>query len=396
MFTQQAPVPTPIAQDRVEILLSKIYSVASISLAVEMLSNALAQRALLNSFWFILSLSLLALSQVGAVFGAFIFGNMKLWYRSIFFVTLAILVSWPLQIESVDGLPEDFRPWIWWAVGFASLSAVGAFKRSLGLVALLVMPVTWVLVRTSVWGGSGSLASAIEDSLYALFFSCAMSILVLLLRERAHEVDDEYAAYFQSRFERAFLDVVQRERTKINSIVHDRVVRALDKAADAKTQEQRVEAAAVATDSIGRLEREAARDPLSLQTVAASSLFDAINTAAVQNDEVTRVKIRSRQDVEVPIEIAIGIAEATFQALANSREHAANASRREVLLSSTNSILKVVVVDNGPGFRMARVPRSRLGLRVSVFDRLRALGVEANLKSAPGEGTTWVFEWRAA
>jgi signal transduction histidine kinase len=396
MFTQQAPVPTPIAQDRVEILLSKIYSVASISLAIEMLSNALAQRALLNSFWFILSLSLLALSQVGAVFGAFIFGNMKLWYRSIFFVTLAILISWPLQIESVARLPEDFRPWIWWAVGFASLSAVGAFKRLLGLFALLVMPVTWVLVRTSVWGGSGSLVNAIEDSLYALFFSCAVSILVLLLRERAQEVDDEYAAYFQSRFERAFLEVVQRERTKINSIVHDRVVRALDRAADATTEEQRGEAAAVAIDSIGRLEREAARDPLSLQTVAASSLFDAINAAAVQNDEITRVKIGSRQDVEVPIEIAIGIAEATFQALANSREHAANASRREVLLSSTNSALKVVVVDNGPGFRMARVPRSRLGLRVSVFDRLRALGVEANLKSAPGEGTTWVFEWRAA
>ncbi len=392
---QHAPVPTPIAQDRVEILLSKVYSVASFSLAIEMISNAAQQFNYLNGFWFFASLSILAAAQVGAVVGAFALGHMKFWYRAIYFVTLAILVAWPLQVKAASDLGAGFKPWIWWAVGFASLSAIGAFKRNRGLAALVVMPTIWVFVRTSAWGGSATLGSAIEDSLYAFFFAFALAVLVLLLRQRSQEVDNEYAAYFQSRFERAFLDVIQRERSKINSIVHDRVVRALDEAAQAETVAQRSQAATAAEDAIGRLEREAARDPMSLETVGSRSLFAAIKDAVEQRDQITKVKIKSDSDSEIPIEIAIGLAEATFQAIANSREHAQFASRREVNLSKLNGALKIVVLDNGPGFRMARVPRSSIGLRVSVFERLEALGVSAHLQSAPGQGTTWIFEWSA-
>jgi hypothetical protein len=42
---------------------------------------------------------------------------------------------------------------------------------------------------------------------------------------------------------------------------------------------------------------------------------------------------------------------------------------------------------------MARVPKGLIGVRVTIFKRLETAGVKANLASAPGEGTTWIFEW---
>jgi signal transduction histidine kinase len=55
--------------------------------------------------------------------------------------------------------------------------------------------------------------------------------------------------------------------------------------------------------------------------------------------------------------------------------------------------MKILIIDDGVGFRMSSVPKNRLGVRVAIFQRLESLGVKVNLQSSPGEGATWVFEW---
>jgi signal transduction histidine kinase len=82
-------------------------------------------------------------------------------------------------------------------------------------------------------------------------------------------------------------------------------------------------------------------------------------------------------------------------AVANSNTHAPSASERFVRLRLSQRGIKIVVSDNGKGFRMSNVHKTALGVRWTIFKRLESLGVKASLESKPGQGTTWIFEWYA-
>jgi signal transduction histidine kinase len=385
--------PVPIALGRVDELLAKIFAVAALVLSLDVVRNGFQQLPILNALWFYIFMSAILLSLAGSFLAAFWLGSMRFWYRSIIFSTLAAMALWPLQVVDTVSLPNDYKPWVWWAVGFASLAATGAFKRNTALVFLVLMPLVWLGVRISPFGASENFGIALEDSLYSFFFSTSVSLLVMFLRHRAAQVDREFEALSAARLERAFLDVMQIERTKINSIVHDSVIGSLDAAADANSEAERAAAAKAANEAITRLEREATRDPMARETLSSQAFFESLKAAIERRSTFVLVKVKSPVDLQIPFEVAVAMAESTFQALNNSIVHAANALNRNVVLSSSRNSLKILIIDDGVGFRMSSVPKNRLGVRVAIFQRLESLGVKVNLQSSPGEGATWVFEW---
>jgi signal transduction histidine kinase len=385
--------PVQIALGRVDELLARIFAVAAIVLSFDVVRNGFEQLPILNALWFYTFMSPILLSLAGSILAAFWLGSMRFWYRAIIFSTLAAMVLWPLQVADTSSLPNDYKPWVWWAVGFASLAATGAFKRNTALVFLVLMPLVWLGVRISPFGASENFGIALEDSLYSFFFSTSVSLLVMFLRHRAAQVDREFEALSAARLERAFLDVMQIERTKINSIVHDSVIASLDGAADANSEAERAAAANAANEAIMRLEREASRDPMAREQISSQSLYESLKAAIERRSTFVLVKVKSPVDLQVPFEVAVAMAESTFQALNNSLVHAANALNRKVALSSSRNSLKILIIDDGVGFRMSSVPKNRLGVRVAIFQRLESLGVKVNLQSSPGEGATWVFEW---
>ena len=383
----------PIALGRVDELLARIFAVAAIVLSLDVVRNGFQQLPILNALWFYTFMSAILLSLAGSFLAAFWLGAMRFWYRAIIFSTLAAMVLWPLQVVDTALLPNDFKPWVWWAVGFASLAATGAFKRNTAIVFLVLMPLVWLIVRISPFGASENFGIALEDSLYSFFFASSVSLLVMFLRHRAARVDSEFEALSAVRLERAFLDVMQIERTKINSIVHDSVIASLDAAAAANSEAERSAAAKTANEAIMRLEREAARDPMARETLSSQAFFESLKAAIERRSTFVLVKVKSPVDLQIPFEVAVAMAESTFQALNNSLVHAQNALNRKVALSSLRNSLKILIIDDGVGFRMSSVPKNRLGVRVAIFQRLESLGVKVNLQSSPGEGATWVFEW---
>lgn len=385
--------PVTIALGRVDELLARIFAVAAIVLSLDVVRNGFEQLPILNALWFYTFMSAILLSLAGSFLAAFWLGAMRFWYRAIIFSTLAAMVFWPLQVVDAQSLPNDFKPWVWWAVGFASLAATGAFKRNTAIVFLVLMPLVWLIVRISPFGASENFGLALEDSLYSFFFSTSVSLLVMFLRHRAAQVDSEFEALSAARLERAFLDVMQIERTKINSIVHDSVIASLDAAAEANSAAERSAAAKAANEAIVRLEREAARDPMAREKLSSQAFFESLKAAIERRSTFVSVRVKSPVDLQIPFEVAVAMAESTFQALNNSLVHAQNALNRKVALSSSRNSLKILIIDDGVGFRMSSVPKNRLGVRVAIFQRLESLGVKVNLQSSPGEGATWVFEW---
>jgi hypothetical protein len=98
----------------------------------------------------------------------------------------------------------------------------------------------------------------------------------------------------------------------------------------------------------------------------------------------------------LPVEPALAVLEATAEALRNSVAHAGTATRA-VHARATPFGLEVTVLDDGSGFDPDAVRPERLGVRVSILDRMRSLpGGHAHIVSRPGVGTRIVISWLAS
>ena len=390
-----ANVTPQIALARVDDLLNKVYVSGLVLLTIDVVQNGLRQVQFLNPVWFWLTFGSLIISVSGAVFAAFKFGHTRYWYRALVIVVLFTMLTWGYQMIDGQDLPNDYKPWIWWAVGPVTIAAAGAWKRTWAYVSLFIAPVLWLVVETSPEGGGTPLALAIQDSLYTFFFSTALVIMTMALRDRASDVDRENGYAIQAFLERTRADVLNRERSIFNSILHDKVLTTLELASTATTEKAKAAAAASAEDAIGRLEREVDRTANPPENVSLGSIVEPLAEAIKRRYSEFDVLLSGSSDRDIPFQVAAAIYEATMLAASNSMAHAPRASERKLRVRLSQRGIKVVVSDNGSGFRMSNVHKTALGMRWTMFNRLESLGVKTSLESKPGTGTTWIFEWYA-
>jgi signal transduction histidine kinase len=80
--------------------------------------------------------------------------------------------------------------------------------------------------------------------------------------------------------------------------------------------------------------------------------------------------------------------------MVNSVQHAGPAkSRRLTVGGNDQSGCTIEISDTGRGFELASVASARLGLRVSIQDRVAAAGGVAVLRTSPGHGTVITLTW---
>ncbi|WIB25180.1 ATP-binding protein [Curtobacterium sp. MCSS17_015] len=79
------------------------------------------------------------------------------------------------------------------------------------------------------------------------------------------------------------------------------------------------------------------------------------------------------------------------ECLENVRRHA-GVPEAHVTIVHDEAMVRAMVTDSGVGFELDSVSSERLGFKESVVNRLREVGGDARLFSAPGSGTTVVLE----
>jgi signal transduction histidine kinase len=148
------------------------------------------------------------------------------------------------------------------------------------------------------------------------------------------------------------------------------------------------------------------------RALADLAVIDALGRAAQAGADHGRLEQRLRDvaarapaglDVElsllpcvVPGEVAEAFAGATGQALANVVRHAeVGAAAVRLSIPSGDTVL-VEITDSGRGFDPQSVPAHRYGLREAIRGRMRAVGGDAAVASAPGRGTRITLTWAAA
>jgi signal transduction histidine kinase len=308
---------------------------------------------------------------------------------------LLALITWPLA-NRIPLEPSDGAHWIYYLLTVATSLAALAMPLRLAVPYLVAAPTLYAIssMRTSLVGTSPQ--QAILEAIYSLILGGAILVIIAMLRQAATAVDRAQAHAFESYAEAVRQHAIEKERVQVDSIVHDSVLTTLLSAARADTAEARELAATMARNAIGHLHQAALTGPAGGETVTLTALARQVATAAEAVGVPFTVRARDLPVQEIPAVAAEALHSAAAQAMVNSAQHAgASASRWVTIRPLAPAGAVVEVVDTGRGFVTKDVSKERLGLRVSIYERLEKAGGRAEITASPGKGTAVTLRWPA-
>ena len=389
------PSRAALSRRQVEALLSRSAAAFSLLFFVQTIPLALLQSSHDHEErqWTQL-IAMLLFATIGAVCVAAV---LQRWVRlttgAFAAVYLVAIVTWPLAnrtpLEATDG-----THWLYFLLTVAT---------ALAAIALPALPATaYLLAATAFYAISGYLTNdggttreqAILEALYAVFLGGAILVIIAMLRQASTAVDRAQAAAFESYSEAVHQHATEVERVKVDSIVHDSVLTTLLSAARATTPESKALASRMAGKAIGHLREAAMAGPGEQSTVAIATVAYEVATAALSIGVPFELRIADLPALTMPVGAAEALQSAATQAMYNSAQHAGETRSRWVNIRTQNSGgLVIEVGDTGAGFVLSEVPVERLGLRVSILERLHSAGGSAEIDAQPDEGTVVTIRW---
>lgn len=233
---------------------------------------------------------------------------------------------------------------------------------------------------------------AIQDALHSLLFTAVFTALALAIRSAGRQLDAASDRAVADTRRLATAEARVRERGRIEALLHDSVLVAL--LASARRPDR---APAAARDALERLdELEHRGGDAAESAVDPRTWLWRLQASTTALDPTARFSHEEHDPGAVPVDVAEALLEASAEALRNSVVHAGPASRA-VHVRLASSGVDVTVLDDGRGFDVDAVGEARLGIAVSIRDRMRSLpGGRALVVSRLGLGTRVVLRWEAA
>ncbi|WP_133411758.1 ATP-binding protein [Agromyces badenianii] len=306
------------------------------------------------------------------------------------------LVSWPFLVADPAAL-DGSAPWLYYLCTVATTAAVIAVLPVWAGVYTLVVPAIYGTIRLLPAGGDAGPLLAVLDALYAVVLGVVVLAIITMLRQAAESVDSAQEAALQRYDVAARQHANEIERVKVDALVHDSVLTTLLSAAAATSPEAEHLAARMARDAVQRLDEAGATGPRAFDRVGLPVLVRRLRAALTTFNTPFTVRVVNAGGVELPVEAMEGLYSAAVQAMVNSLQHADDSglsTRRELRIRGVRAGGCVIeVADNGRGFDIERVPAERLGLRVSIEERMANVGGIARIESQLGHGTTVTIAW---
>ncbi len=186
-------------------------------------------------------------------------------------------------------------------------------------------------------------------------------------------------AWLRRRQEERSATIRAEERAEMAARVHDSVLQTL-------TLIQRRSTDAAEVSRLARAEERALRAWLYAPEGPSGTLAAALAEVcrAAEADYDVRIELVTVGDAMLDDRLAALVA-ATREAVVNAAKHAG--SPATVYAELAGDTVEVNVRDRGRGFEPAAVGADRHGLRESITSRVRSVGGDARIRSAPGEGT---------
>ncbi|CAN5209970.1 hypothetical protein BH09ACT1_BH09ACT1_02610 [soil metagenome] len=387
----------PISLRQVETVISRGVGIFALIFALQALLALIGQFSQTQTVW--------EWVYVVAIFGGVLASVVaSIARRSVKFINgylaiayLLALIAWPLIQIDPSAVASD-RPWLWLLCTVGTGAAASSFRVWAATVYLIVTPVVYGVIRMTPSGGGKSVEAAALDVSYVILLGGALLILITLVRQAAASVDTAQATALARYAHAVRQHATEVERVRVDAIVHDSVLTTLISAAKANTPESKALVATMARNAMGHLKDAAAASPDDETTVGLDQLAHRIMGATTTLSAPFEIRIRNFLSEVIPVQPAEAVYSAAVQAMVNSLQHAGDEPelRRWLAISpDSGGGIRIEVGDTGKGFAVDSLPTERLGLRVSIIERVANAGGLVEVESAPGEGTVIRILWPA-
>lgn len=376
---------------RVDRVIGRAMSIFAFSSVYECWPTFFNQLPHLNHNFAIFNFVLLLAALLYNAFNFWLLGGRLVGYLIVAGVVLFNTLSWPLQLLPNQVLDPHFKPWVWWITGLGPL-AIGMFiSKWWAWVYCAVMPVAWFIITLQPGGGSTNLKDGFISALFVILFPATLVALGQLLRQSASRVDDAAKLATEAVVEAAKVDAVEREAAKVAGELHDSVLSALSLVSEASSTEAWADARTAAAVSIVELKHSSQTKESSAISVA--SLTETLQKSIDRTYPWLKVEASVNSLKQIDSDVVEVLIDATMQAISNSIQHAGARAHRRVKIRVNDRAVKIVVNDDGVGFRIGRVSRDSVGLRWGIINRVKAVGGEVFIDTKPGAGTSIIIQY---
>lgn len=242
-------------------------------------------------------------------------------------------------------------------------------------------------------------ARAFQDALFIALFSAVMTTLIQLARAAGRGQDHATEETRESAAATKAVEALDRQRTRYHAFTHDDVLATLNSAVhnspDALLAVQ--ESARHALEKMDEFRADSMAPAFHTAPEVEALIRGAAVSAGAELGEIS-VENAVADGWRIPVEVSDAIAEALAEAIRNSIRHAGwpdgRPVHREIAVDFTRGGLRIIVRDDGVGFAFRRIAPDRLGVRISILQRVNSQpGGEATISSARGRGTTVTISW---
>ncbi|QEO13577.1 ATP-binding protein [Agromyces intestinalis] len=307
-----------------------------------------------------------------------------------------VLLAWPFLVEDPAAL-DGQAPWLYYLMTVATTAVVFSMPIGAAVGYTLVAPALFGMVRLQPQGGSADPLTAAFETGYSIILGMVVLVIVAMLRHAAEGVDSAQDAALARYDVAARQHANEIERVRTDALVHDSVLTTLLAAAAAETADEQQLAARMARDAVARLREAGTSTSAPDARIELNVLVRRLRAALTTFATPFTVRVVNAGGVELTVDAVEALYSAAVQAMVNSLQHADDGTRptrRELRIRGVRAAGCVIeVADTGVGFDPAMVPTERLGLRVSIEERLAGAGGTATITSSPGHGTTVTLVW---
>jgi len=382
----------PISQALIETVLSRSVAGIAVVFALQALPIMLGQLPSRETEPAMVMAGLLALSIFAFVVSTVVQRVRRTAAAAVSGIYLIALLTWPLFMVDPT-LVLASKPWLWYLCTVATSCAAIALPLVWAAAYTVVVPVVYGVVRVLPSGGAAETLLAVLDVCYAVLLGGVVLIIIYVLRGATAKVDAAQSNALSQYSVAVRHHATEVERVEVDSIVHDSVLATLLSAAGVHNAKSAELAAIMARSAIIRLQEASGERNLDDASVTVGRLAARIRRTADETGifTVTESCVEGRS---VPEQAAEALYSASVQAMVNSVQHAGAASSRRVTVGGNDQGgCTIEIIDTGCGFDMTGVASVRLGLRVSIHDRVASAGGVAVLRTSPGHGTTVTLTW---